>query len=130
MLFSDHMLFDGADRAGLVLVLAHGAGAPMDSPFMAAYAKGLAGHDVRVARFEFPFMRRRRAEGTRRPPDRGPKLEAAWRHVVAEMRDLSPQGAKLVIGGKSIGGRIASLLAHVPPQDCANSIANPGSASS
>jgi len=112
MAYSDSMIFDGADRAKHLLVLAHGAGAPMDSPFMAAFAVGLAGNGIRVARFEFPYMQRRRAEGTRRPPDRGPKLEAAWHDVVTEMRATLPDKAKIVIGGKSMGGRIASMIAQ------------------
>jgi len=112
MAFSDHMLFDGAAKAKHLLVLAHGAGAPMDSPFMDAFAQGLAKNKIRVARFEFPYMQRRRAEGTKRPPDRGPKLEAAWHEVVAELRQSLPGQGKIIIGGKSMGGRIASMIAE------------------
>jgi len=112
MVFSDHMLFDGAAKAKHLLVLAHGAGAPMDSPFMTAFAEGLAKNKIRLARFEFPYMQRRRAEGTKRPPDRGPKLEAAWHEVVAELRQGMPKQGKIIIGGKSMGGRIASMIAE------------------
>jgi len=111
MTILDDMLFDGPPKAKHLLVLAHGAGAPMDSPFMAAFAAGVGRQKIRVARFEFPYMQRRRAEGTKRPPDRGPKLEAAWREVVADLGSTLPKGGKLVIGGKSMGGRIASLIA-------------------
>ena len=100
------LLIDGPERAALTLALAHGAGAPMDSPFMATFAEGLAGRGVRVARFEFPYMAARRREGRRRPPDREPRLLDCWRRVIER---LGP--ARLVIGGKSMGGRMASLVA-------------------
>ncbi len=96
-------LFDGPAESPVTIALAHGAGAPMDSPFMAAFADGLAAHGLRVARFEFPYMARRRDDGRKRPPDRAPVLLDTWRAVIAE---LGPEN--LVIGGKSLGGRIAS----------------------
>ena len=99
-------LFDGPRDTDITLALAHGAGAPMDTPFMTAFAKGLAADGIRVARFEFPFMAARRADGRRRPPDRQPKLVEAWQAAIGA---LGPRG--LVIGGKSLGGRIASLVA-------------------
>ena len=49
-------LFDGPKDAPLTIALAHGAGAPMDSPFMQAFADGLAEKGFRVARFDFPYM--------------------------------------------------------------------------
>ncbi|HEX9945658.1 MAG TPA: alpha/beta family hydrolase [Thermoanaerobaculia bacterium] len=99
-------LFDGpAD--GPTVALAHGAGAPMDSQFMAAVARGLAAGGLRVARIEFPYMRRRRETGERRPPDRTPALREAWLAAVAALGG----GERLVIGGKSLGGRIASMIA-------------------
>ncbi len=98
---------DGPDTGGQTVVLAHGAGAGMDSPFMARVAEGLAQRGLTVVRFEFPYMRRRRREGTRRPPDREPVLVESWREVVHRLGG----GSRLVIGGKSMGGRIASLLA-------------------
>ncbi len=103
---STPLVFDGPDDADVTIALAHGAGAPMDSPFMATIAAGLARAGLRVARFEFPYMQRRRIDGTRRPPDRAPVLLETWRAVIAT---LGPD--RLVIGGKSLGGRIASLLA-------------------
>ena len=100
------LLFDGpAD--GPTLVLAHGAGAPMDSPFMAIVAAGLGAAGVRVARFEFPYMHARRVDGSRKAPDREPQLRAAWQRVIADLGG----GGRLWIGGKSLGGRIASLIA-------------------
>lgn len=103
-------LFDGPTCAPLTVALAHGAGAPMDSPFMAAFAGELAAAgagDWRVARFEFPYMAARRRGGGRRPPDRQPVLLQTWRDAIAA---LDP--ARLVVGGKSMGGRMASLVAE------------------
>ncbi len=103
---SPHILFDGPTDAALTVALAHGAGAPMDSPFMVAFAEGLAARGFRAARFEFPYMVRRRETGTRRPPDRATVLLDTWREVIDT---LGPEN--LVIGGKSMGGRIASMVA-------------------
>jgi uncharacterized protein len=99
-------LFDGPEDAPRV-VLAHGAGAPMDSSSMEALARGLAAAGLRVARFEFPYMRARRTDGKRCGPDREPVLLDTWRAVVAELGG----GGSLVIGGKSMGGRMASRIA-------------------
>ena len=103
---STPLLADGPADAASTIVLAHGAGAPMDSPFMNRIARGLAERGLRVARFEFPYMAARR-EGRRRPPDPPKTLLDAWRAVVAELGG----GSRLVIGGKSLGGRIASMVA-------------------
>ena len=102
----DRMIFDGPADARLTLALAHGAGAPMDSPFMDAFAAGIAARGHRVTRFEFPYMAERRETGRKRPPDRQPVLLDTWRQAIAA---LGPD--KLVIGGKSMGGRMASLIA-------------------
>jgi predicted alpha/beta-hydrolase family hydrolase len=103
------LLFNGPDGAPLTVALAHGAGAAMDSPFMTTFAEGLGGAGFRVARFEFPYMQRRRAEGTRRPPDRAPVLIETWRAVIAALGGGG--GGALIIGGKSMGGRMASTIA-------------------
>ena len=92
--------------AGPTLVLAHGAGAPMDSEFMNVVASGLASEGIRVLRFEFPYMAKRRVDGKRRPPDREPILLETWRQAVAECGAERP-----FIGGKSMGGRMASMVA-------------------
>lgn len=102
------LLFDGPDDAGLTVVLAHGAGAPMNTHFMNEVARGLAADGLRVARFEFPYMRARRQTGKRGgAPDREPILRNSWKEVV----DKLGGGRRLVIGGKSMGGRIASMVA-------------------
>ncbi len=100
-------LFDGPEASALRLVLAHGAGAPMDTAFMAAFAEGLGARGIRVARFEFPYMRQRRAGGGKRPPDRAPALRQSWLEAIETLGG----GPGLAIGGKSMGGRIASLVA-------------------
>ena len=104
---SDHFLIDGPQDAGITFILAHGAGAPMDTPFMNLFAAGVAGEGIRVVRFEFPYMRTRRLEGKRRGPDRAAVLERTWLDVIAQFPDVP----KLVIGGKSMGGRYASMVA-------------------
>jgi predicted alpha/beta-hydrolase family hydrolase len=101
------LLLDGPTRGGKTIVLAHGAGAPMDSPFMQTMAEGLAAHGLRVARFEFPYMQARRDEGKRKPPNPAPVLRERWLEVIERLGG----GTELVIGGKSMGGRIASMLA-------------------
>ena len=99
-------LYDGPSDAPATFAFAHGAGAAMDSAWMANVARGLAAEGIRVARFEFPYMASRR-DGGRRGPDRPPVLLDTWREVIEA---LSPT-ERLVIGGKSMGGRIASMVA-------------------
>jgi predicted alpha/beta-hydrolase family hydrolase len=101
-----NIIFDGPKNASLSVALAHSAGGPMDNPFMAFFAEGLAGRGLRVARFEFPYMVERRTSGKKRPPNTAKVLLETWHQVIAEL------GAEnLVIGGKSMGGRIASMVA-------------------
>jgi uncharacterized protein len=100
------LLFDGPAKAQWRIALAHGAGAGMRTAFMETIAGGLAERGFRVARFEFPYMAGRDRTGRKRPPDREPVLRAAWLSVI-EMIGRE----RLVIGGKSMGGRIASLVA-------------------
>lgn len=100
---------DGAAASPWLLVLAPGAGAPADSGLMSTLAAQVASKGVRVLRFDFPYQVRARREGSRRPPDRAPVLLATWRAVLAYVRRrLRP--AHLAIGGKSMGGRYATLL--------------------
>ncbi|HEY6419872.1 MAG TPA: alpha/beta family hydrolase [Candidatus Binataceae bacterium] len=100
-------LIDGPAKASITLVLAHSAGAPMDAPFMNTIALGVADADVRVVRFEFPYMAMGRTSGQRRAPDREPVLLQSWREVITKLGPAAGQ----VIGGKSMGGRIASMVA-------------------
>jgi predicted alpha/beta-hydrolase family hydrolase len=96
---------DGPTGAARKLALTHGAGAPVDDAFFETLTRLLAEREIHVARFEFPYMRKRREDGKRRGPDRATVLQATWRAVA---RELGPEWA---IGGKSMGGRIASMVA-------------------
>lgn len=91
------------------LILAHGAGAPMDSEFMNEMAQRLAALGVGVIRFEFPYMAERRVNGGKRPPNPQKVLLDCWREVYRQVRPLVT--GTLAIGGKSMGGRMASLVA-------------------
>lgn len=99
----------GEEGEPACLILAHGAGAPMDSDFMESMAQRLAQQGVGVVRFEFPYMVKRRETGGRRPPDPQKVLLERWREVYQQVRPLVV--GRLAIGGKSMGGRMASLLA-------------------
>lgn len=102
-----NFIFDGAAHSRATLLLAHGAGAAMDTPFMDASAQGLAGRGLRVARFEFAYMAARRTGGPKRPPPKIPLLQEEYRAAIDALACDGP----LVIGGKSMGGRVASLIA-------------------
>jgi predicted alpha/beta-hydrolase family hydrolase len=91
------------------LILAHGAGAPMDSPFMQTMAELLAARGVALLRFEFAYMAQRRSGGGKRPPNPQAQLLDAWRAVYQQVRQQVT--GPVAIGGKSMGGRMASLLA-------------------
>lgn len=96
-----------ASGEGPQLVLAHGAGAPMTSPFMERIAQGVAARGIGVTRFEFPYMHARRESERKAGPDPQRVLLDTYREVV---RSVGP-AASLFIGGKSMGGRMASLIA-------------------
>lgn len=104
------LLDTGPTDARWRLILAHGAGAPMDSGFMEGVANRLAEHGIAVSRFEFPYMRTRRDSGKKKPPDRQPILLASWGEVLHATRAAHPK-ARIAIGGKSMGGRMATMLA-------------------
>jgi hypothetical protein len=91
-------------RAESVFVLAHGAGAGQKHPFMVAAAKGLASRGVWVVTFDFPYMRERR-----HVPDKAPVLEASFREIIDATREWSG-ATQVFIGGKSMGGRMATHL--------------------
>jgi uncharacterized protein len=100
-----NLLLDGPAHAGTTVLLAHGAGAPMDGPAMTAIARALADAGLRAARFEFGYMTARRS-GARRPPPRAEMLIPEYRAAVSALG-----AARVVIGGKSMGGRVASMAA-------------------
>ncbi|MDD9944921.1 MAG: hypothetical protein OXU20_28015 [Myxococcales bacterium] len=99
-------LYDGPARARTRLILAHGAGAAMDTPFMNHIAEGVAAAGIRVVRFEFPYMAARRSHGTRRGPDRAAVLTETWQRAVTDHQ----HAGRLFVGGKSMGGRYASMI--------------------
>ncbi|MCG9701605.1 alpha/beta fold hydrolase [Vibrio natriegens] len=94
-------------ESGPLFIFAHGAGAGMEHDFMAAVAKGLVEQGIRVVRFNFPYMMKRAEDGKKRPPDRAPKLLDAYEEVITHFASTP-----VVIGGKSMGGRMSSLLAE------------------
>lgn len=99
-------LYDGPANARRTFLFAHGAGGAMDTPFMNDVARVMGEQGIRVARFEFPYMAARRTTGKKRAPDREPVLLDAWREAAAQF-----DAKALAIGGKSMGGRMASLVA-------------------
>ena len=101
-----NFLSNGPDDATTTIAFAHGAGAPMDSDFMQVFAERLGDTGSRVVRFEFPYMVERRETRKKKPPDRLPQLIKTWQDVITELGSNN-----LVIGGKSMGGRVASLIA-------------------
>lgn len=102
------LIFNGPEDSNIVFAFAHGAGAAMDSAFMEKFATALGERGIRVVRFEFPYMQKRRASGKRPPPDRQPKLLNCFREVI----DSLGGPGKVFIGGKSMGGRMATILAR------------------
>jgi uncharacterized protein len=95
------------DRAGITLILGHGAGADQRSAFMVSFATALAARGLDIVTFNFLYTERRR-----RLPDSNDRLEACYRAVIDAMRrHVQLAGNRLAIGGKSMGGRIASQVA-------------------
>ncbi|KAF5883995.1 MULTISPECIES: alpha/beta family hydrolase [Rhizobium] len=103
----DRFLLQGPQDARFTILLAHGAGAPMDSASMTAAANALANVGFRVARFEFAYMAARRTSDGRKPPPRAETLNPEYEAAIAELGASGP----LIIGGKSMGGRVASMVA-------------------
>lgn len=105
----EEMMIDGPARPSASLILAHGAGVGMRSDFMMYFAHTLSQQSIRVYRFNFPYMTRSELSGKRRPPDKEAVLMDSWRAVYPEVNHA--QTGPVFIGGKSMGGRIASMLA-------------------
>jgi hypothetical protein len=105
------ILSEGPPAAKCHLLLAHGAGAPMTSPFLETMTRLLTERGLAVSRFEFAYMAARRESGKRRPPPKAERLVDEYPGVVAELNSKLKPSAKLLIGGKSMGGRVASLAA-------------------
>jgi len=111
---------DGEMARHPLFVCAHGAGAPLTSAFMEAVASGLVRRGVSVLRFHFPYMERAVREGRRRPPDAAPVLLETCLRVVRLVLDWKSAAqtppAALVVGGKSLGGRMMSMLLAAEPE--------------
>ena len=99
--------YEGAGPSGATLLLAHGAGAGQHHPFMTGIAKAIAGRGVDVVTFDFPYVHARR-----KVPDRAPVLEAAFEHALdwTRARAEGRNRPQVFIGGKSMGGRMATHL--------------------
>jgi len=103
------------DRMGVTLILGHGAGAAQSSGFMVSFATALAARGVETVTFNFLY-----SERGRRVPDPNDRLEACWRAVIEAVREQQMAGrGALAIGGKSMGGRIASQVAAAGVGDLA-----------
>jgi predicted alpha/beta-hydrolase family hydrolase len=100
-------LTDGPANAAATVLLAHGAGAPMDSASMTSAARALADAGLRVVRFEFGYMASRRTGDGRKPPPRAETLIGEYIAAIEQLDAKQP----LTIGGKSMGGRVASMAA-------------------
>lgn len=90
-----------------VFIFAHGAGADSSSEFMQSIASLISHRDIEVVLFDFPYMQKRQQTGKKSPPDRMPKLIEAYKNQILE----HAKGRKVFIGGKSMGGRVASMIA-------------------
>lgn len=106
----------GSHQSRYTLLLAHGAGAGMDSPFMQEIAltianKGEAIGGIQVIRFDFPYMAEFTRSGKKRPPDRQPVLSQSFNDLIDRLLAEGVPQKRLFIGGKSMGGRIASMIA-------------------
>lgn len=95
-----------------IFIMAHGAGAPMDSDWMNLLTDDLVSREIQVIRFEFPYMEERRLSGRKRPPNTQKVMLETWMEVIKKVQKSSPD-APLYIGGKSMGGRMASLVSDL-----------------
>ncbi|KAA1180331.1 alpha/beta fold hydrolase [Rhizobium tropici] len=102
-----HFLVTGPEDAKVNIVFAHGAGGAMDTKWMEAMSAALSSKGLRIIRFEFDYMSAQRSSGKRSPPPRAELLNQEFKAVIDEV------GSKgtLVIAGKSMGGRVASMIA-------------------
>ncbi|GGC74035.1 alpha/beta hydrolase [Marinobacter halophilus] len=91
----------------------------MDSPFMEQLAAALDRQGIATVRFEFPYMSRRRQDGKKRPPDRMPALLKSFREEVGRVRQETSPDCRIIVAGKSMGGRVASMLASEDAEELA-----------
>lgn len=105
---------DGAQKAAPTIILAHGAGAPYTHPFMEATAAGLVKRGLVVVRFHFPYMENVVRTGRRRPPNAQKVLLETWQQML-DLVASWPGVGPITLAGKSMGGRMASMLLADPP---------------
>ena len=108
--FKPNLIYNQCKNSSLNLVLAHGAGAPMDSDWMNNLCEVLNKIGVSTIRFEFPYMEKRRKQNKKFPPNRFPILIEHWTNILDFLWEKHEK--KLFIGGKSMGGRAASFIDH------------------
>ena len=101
-----NLIFNGPKDGLKKIILAHGAGAPMDSSFMTYFAEGLGERGFSVIRFEFKYMEEIRRSGKKKPPSSIKILTKEWEEIL-EIIGLND----VIVGGKSMGGRVASVVA-------------------
>ena len=102
---------NGKQDASVRLILAHGAGVGATSPFLESVAGLISRHGIALSRFEFEYMAARSKGAPKRPPPRAEALMSEYIDAVRTMANRRRRGQKLLIGGKSLGGRVASLVA-------------------
>jgi len=111
-----NFLTAGSDKALAHILLAHGAGAPMTSLYLDAMSDLLCERGLQVSRFEFEYMAARRDGGKRKPPPRADRLTTEYLLATKALHDQTPAlkngNQRLIIGGKSMGGRVASIVAQ------------------
>lgn len=103
------VIWNGPKNSEKLFIFTHGAGAPMDTDFMDYFAEDLGKNKTRVLRFEFPYMALRREGHGKRPPNTQKILLECWSDVIKECRKF--HNGEIYIGGKSMGGRMASMIA-------------------
>ena len=106
----DNILINGPKEAKNILLLAHGAGAPMDSTFMNTISDGLNNNGIITFRFEFPYMEKRRS-GKNTFPDKLDVLCDFYKKIYFNIKKTNPD-KNIWLGGKSMGGRVSTLISR------------------
>lgn len=112
-----YILDNGPENAAHRLIIAHGAGAGITFSFLEAITQLIAGHNIAITRFEFAYMASRRDGGKKRPPPKAEILTSEYAAMIEAVTKRAPKGQKIFIGGKSLGGRVASLIADTQFRD-------------
>ena len=105
----DTKIINDVPNSKFIFILSHGSGAGMNTEFMNHIAKGVTQKGIKTIRFEFPYMTKSREVGKKRAPDSEKKLKAHFINLIEDIQKDNPEST-IIIGGKSMGGRIASIL--------------------